>query len=213
MSSPRRARQCTALGAAVILLGAGLALGAEPVAAAGSPAGAVTAAHASRATGSARWTQVREVPARLTPVLMKSGAVPAPRPAHPLPPGSSTTEAGYEQQILRLVNLERARAGLRAVALDHCANAFAEKQNLVIAVAAALTHQDLYRVLSGCQARVAGENVGYGSISAAEMMRLWMASDGHRHNILRPGFTHIGVGALQTESGRWYATQVFLTRG
>lgn len=212
MASLRLAGQCTALGATAILLSAGLVLGAEPATATGSPAGAVTAAHATRAVGSAGWTQVREVPAGLTPVLMKGGAVRAPRPAKPLPPGSSAAEAGYEHQILRLVNLERARAGLRAVALDHCANAFAEKQNLVIAVAAALTHQDLYRVLSGCQARVAGENVGYGSISAAEMMKLWMASDGHRHNILRPGFTHIGVGALQTESGRWYATQVFLTR-
>lgn len=43
-----------------------------------------------------------------------------------------------------------------------------------------------------------GENIAYGSGTQggpADTMERWMASDGHRHNILNPEFRQIGVGA------------------
>jgi uncharacterized protein YkwD len=60
-------------------------------------------------------------------------------------------------------------------------------------------------------ARVA-ENVGYQLNKpdpAASMMDGWKASSGHRHNMLLPDITEIGVGAAQGKSGRWYFVQVF----
>jgi len=60
-------------------------------------------------------------------------------------------------------------------------------------------------------ARVA-ENVGYQLNKpdpAASMMEGWKASSGHRHNMLLPDITEIGVGAAQGKSGRWYFVQVF----
>jgi len=40
---------------------------------------------------------------------------------------------------------------------------------------------------------------------------MWMASDGHRANILNAAFTHLGVGAASTATGRVYGVQVFVT--
>ncbi len=42
------------------------------------------------------------------------------------------------------------------------------------------------------------------------MVAIWMASPSHRANILNPRFAHIGIGAVQTTSGVWYAVQDFL---
>jgi uncharacterized protein YkwD len=73
-----------------------------------------------------------------------------------------------------------------------------------------LVHQSLSPMLR-CPARTAGENIAYGNVSADQMMTMWMNSPGHRANILNPSFTRIGVGAVRTSSGRWWATQDFVT--
>lgn len=54
-----------------------------------------------------------------------------------------------------------------------------------------------------------GENVGYGPTSPA-IFDAYMASAGHRANILQPKFTRLGVGAWATDK-RLYTTQNFLT--
>jgi uncharacterized protein YkwD len=56
-----------------------------------------------------------------------------------------------------------------------------------------------------------GENVAYGNVTPEQLVAMWMASPGHRANLLKPGFTHIGVGAVATAAGRVYGVQVFLT--
>ncbi len=55
-----------------------------------------------------------------------------------------------------------------------------------------------------------GENIAEGQRSAAEVHAAWMGSVGHRANILRPDFTHAGVGVYQ-DGGRIFWTQVFAT--
>ena len=47
---------------------------------------------------------------------------------------------------------------------------------------------------AGSTRRSIGENIACGQRSAAEVVEGWMNSPGHRANILKPGFTHIGVG-------------------
>lgn len=60
-----------------------------------------------------------------------------------------------------------------------------------------------------------GENVieGFeqGSVqaNAVSLVQRWMASPGHKRNILNPSYTHLGVGAA-TGNGKYYATQLFL---
>lgn len=118
----------------------------------------------------------------------------------------------YAAEVLRLLNAERRRVGLRPLVYDGCAATFANRQNAVIAGRARLSHQDLRPVLRHCRARGAGENVAYGSVTPGRIMQMWMASRGHRANILRASYTHVAISAVKDSRGRWYATQVFLTR-
>ncbi|HEX9774223.1 MAG TPA: CAP domain-containing protein [Actinomycetota bacterium] len=53
-----------------------------------------------------------------------------------------------------------------------------------------------------------GENVGCGE-DAASIHAAFMASDGHRHNILDGNFTRIGVGVVQDGSTLW-VTEIFM---
>jgi uncharacterized protein YkwD len=52
-----------------------------------------------------------------------------------------------------------------------------------------------------------GENIAWGQSSAAAVVNWWMNSPGHRANILKPEFMHLGVGvtlgALEEWRGRY----------
>ena len=59
--------------------------------------------------------------------------------------------------------------------------------------------------LSGAASWAVGENIAWGQqrlATPAQIMRAWMRSPGHRANILRRGFRHVGIGVvLGTPSG------------
>jgi uncharacterized protein YkwD/ribosomal protein L24E len=56
-----------------------------------------------------------------------------------------------------------------------------------------------------------GENIAMGSagITAGTLHVSWMHSQGHRTNILAPGFNSVGVGVYCAPNGSMWATQVF----
>jgi uncharacterized protein YkwD len=54
-----------------------------------------------------------------------------------------------------------------------------------------------------------GENIHMGSTNAAEAHVGWMRSDGHRDNLLAPGYTAVGIGVVCRNDGRMWATQIF----
>jgi hypothetical protein len=54
-----------------------------------------------------------------------------------------------------------------------------------------------------------GENIYMSPRDAAEAHVGWMLSDGHRDNILYPGYTAIGIGVVCRNDGRMWATQIF----
>jgi uncharacterized protein YkwD len=140
-----------------------------------------------------------------------------PSPAAPKPPATSTptaptAAAAYESRILVLVNAERAKAGLRPLAMIGCADNYANSWAATMARTGTFAHQSLGPILSACSARGAGENIAYGSVTADAMMTMWMNSPGHRANILNGAYTHIGIGAVKAANGRWYGVQDFVTR-
>jgi len=55
----------------------------------------------------------------------------------------------------------------------------------------------------------AGENIAAGQSTRAAVMTAWMASTGHRNNILSGSFTKLGVGVKQGGSYGIYWTQLF----
>jgi uncharacterized protein YkwD len=57
--------------------------------------------------------------------------------------------------------------------------------------------------------RTYGENVALGQSGAADVVRSWMHSRGHRTNILNAGFSEMGAGYATDTAGRPYYVQVF----
>jgi uncharacterized protein YkwD len=147
----------------------------------------------------------------LSATLVGSGVVAGPASASVPPAGiGSAPSTAYVSRIVVLVNARRAQAGLRPLVVSPCATRFAAPWSSHMAATNTLVHQSLTPILR-CPAWGAGENIAYGNVTADQMMGMWMNSPGHRANILNPRFTRIGVGAVRTSSGRWWATQDFVT--
>jgi uncharacterized protein YkwD len=120
---------------------------------------------------------------------------------------SSTT---YRSQLLAGVNHERTKRGLPALRLTYCLNDdYAQPWAVYLAIHHTLVHQSMSKMLTGCNARVAAEDIGAGAVSASSMVAAWMASSAHRANILSSSLRYIGVGAAHYHSTTWYAVLDF----
>ena len=129
----------------------------------------------------------------------------------PVPDVPTTSPAqAYQDRVLVLTNAERTQRGLPALALSGCADGYANTWSGTLAGLGALLHQALSPILTTCGASSAGENVAYGNVTPEQLVAMWMNSAGHRDNILNARFSHIGVGATLTSTGRWYGVQVFI---
>jgi uncharacterized protein YkwD len=149
------------------------------------------------------------VPTTATPTAT---ATPTPSPTPTATATPPSADATYEARIVELVNVERAKAGLRPVVASACADGYARAWSASMAASGQLVHRsDLGAVMRDCGASAIGENIAYGNVTADQMMDMWMGSTGHRDNILRPSYTHIGVGIARTSTGRVYGTQNLLT--
>lgn len=117
-------------------------------------------------------------------------------------------------QVVKLVNEERAKAGLAPLTVDNTVTNAAQKRAHEIETSFSHTRpngSDFSTALkeAGVNYRSAGENIAYGQDSAARVMQDWMNSAGHRANILNGSFTKIGVGHYKSASGVDYWTQLF----
>ncbi|MEU6214937.1 CAP domain-containing protein [Streptomyces sp. NPDC047023] len=146
---------------------------------------------------------------------------PAPRPtatkpAEPDPTKEPTTPpSGPVEEVLSLVNQERAKAGCSAVSINAKLTTAAQKHSEDQAAHRNMSHtgsdgSDVGQRITraGYQWSTYGENVAYGYSSPAQVMSGWMNSSGHRANILNCNFKEIGIGLAQPGN---YWTQVFGT--
>lgn len=123
---------------------------------------------------------------------------------------SAVTLSSYASEVHARTNAVRVSRGLRPFAGSPCAAGYASRWAGTLAARGTLSHQALSPIMTACRATAAAENVGYGNVSAAQLVAMWMASPAHRANILNPRLTHLGVGAVRVSSGRVYGVQVFL---
>lgn len=156
------------------------------------------------------------------------GAPPAPAgggaapPAAPAPIAASVPtrtggaeDAAYEQQVLDLVNAERAKAGLGAVRYSAALDSAAETHNAFQTQQRTMAHIDIGDGDPGARIRAAGfngawgENVAVGQRTPEQVVAEWMASPTHRANILNPNFSQIGVAHETTTDGFSFWTQSF----
>lgn len=116
--------------------------------------------------------------------------------------GAPTNEAGWQAEILRLVNVERAREGLDPVVYNQTL------ENQATEYACEMIVYDFFDHVNpetgthladradefGYDFRMIGENLAAGQATPAQAMWDWMNSEGHRANIMNPDFTELGVG-------------------
>ncbi|MEU1184715.1 CAP domain-containing protein [Streptomyces sp. NPDC005820] len=119
-------------------------------------------------------------------------------------------------EVVDLTNRERTRAGLRPLAVDARLATAAQAHCADMVARAFYSHtspegtQPWDRAAAaGSTRRTIGENIACGQRSAAEVVEGWMNSPGHRANILKPAFTHIGVGYAGGGPSGTYWTQLF----
>lgn len=113
-----------------------------------------------------------------------------------------------EQELLSLINNDRAAAGLGALALNSRLSRMARKHSRHMAAARTLYHHSCL----GCRFRarrwrVLGENVGMGQ-SPQQVHQMMMGSEKHRGNILGGGYRRVGVGVVGRGSRVW-VTEIF----
>lgn len=130
------------------------------------------------------------------------------------PATSATTTSASESALLKAVNATRAAHGLRPLRADSTLARTARSHSAALVRRDVLTHGNFGARIaaSGARGPVFGENLAWGTsgrAAARAIVRSWLASPGHRANLLRPGFRRIGVGAaFGTFAGRPGSTVV-----
>jgi uncharacterized protein YkwD len=112
----------------------------------------------------------------------------------------------YEKRVHTLINTKRAKRGRRALTFHACPDSFSETWARHLADTGGFTHQRIRPILRRCNARYAGEVLGRGYWSPAQMVRAWMRSTPHRRILLKRKPNRLGVGAVLDSKGRWVVT-------
>jgi uncharacterized protein YkwD len=156
-----------------------------------------------------RWARVRLLAAPL--VLVVALALVA---AACAPRGGT---GSYTGDVVAAVNQDRGAAGLPPLASDGQLGAYAQSWAQHIAATQQMVHTDLgalIRLPYMAGWRALGENLfmSTGTPSAGAVEGAWMASSGHRANILNGGYNRIGVGTARDSSGRLWVVAEFGAR-
>lgn len=121
----------------------------------------------------------------------------------------------YTEQVVALVNEERAREGLAPLSIDpkvqtaaqiraeECEQSFSHTRPDGTNFSTSLSQQ-------GVTYKRSGENIAWGQQSPEEVVNAWMNSSSHRANIMNSRFTKIGVGYHQNANGVNYWSQLFI---
>ncbi|KRE49603.1 CAP domain-containing protein [Paenibacillus sp. Soil522] len=123
------------------------------------------------------------------------------------PTEQPSTSLQFDQQVLQIVNSERAKAGLSPLSMD------SNLSNMALVKAQDLINNNYFDHTSPTYGspfdmmkkfqityNAAGENIAKGQPTPEQVMNDWMNSEGHKANILSSSFTHIGIGYFK---GAW----------
>jgi len=138
----------------------------------------------------------------------------------------SSSEPTITDQVLTLLNAERARAGCQPLSLDSRLMRAAQQHSEDMAVNNFFGHVGSNGSSLAQRVNAVGylwsalaENVAAGYATPEAVMAGWMRSDGHRRNILNCRYVHVGIGYVyQTDDAPlagaqypyyYYWTQVF----
>lgn len=129
-------------------------------------------------------------------------------------PQLDTSVRSFEQEVIRLVNEQRAQNGLKPLSENWELSRVAryKSQDMVdnrYFSHTSPTYGSPFQMIRdfGISFRRAGENIAYGQRTPQAVVNAWMNSSGHRANILNASYTQIGVGYVAAGN---YWTQMFI---
>lgn len=134
-------------------------------------------------------------------LLAGPGLVATAAPAQAYAP-SAATVAAYEARVIYQMNVQRVKYSRGKLAAASCPDRYAESWAAYLGRTGRFYHQSLTPILRGCSATRVAENLARGYTSADRTVAAWMASPGHRANILDARLTRIGVAAVYSR-GQW----------
>lgn len=122
---------------------------------------------------------------------------------------ASNPSSGLERQVFDLINKARTSNGLNALTwnneLAKAANIRAKE--IVTNFSHTRPNGEAWHTIAPHMAR--DENIAYGQTTAQHVHSSWMNSEGHRANILNPGFQTVGIGLYIDNNGTKYWVQLF----
>ncbi|AQS57836.1 CAP domain-containing protein [Desulforamulus ferrireducens] len=136
---------------------------------------------------------------------------PEQKPEQPVEQQSTSFMNTLQQQVVDLVNVERAKYSLQPLVAKQDLTAVAQLKAQDMYNSRYFSHQspnygspfDMMKKY-GISYRAAGENIAMGQRTAAQVVEDWMNSPGHRANILNTNYNEIGVGVYQSYNGYGY---------
>jgi uncharacterized protein YkwD len=115
---------------------------------------------------------------------------------------SAATVVAYRYRVVNLIRAQRARYGRGGLSMTSCPTRYAAGWAAYLGSTGYFYHRSMMSFLYGCGAHRVAENIARGNVSADRIVAAWMASPGHRANILDGRLTQIGVGASYAH-GTW----------
>lgn len=122
-----------------------------------------------------------------------------------------------ENEVVRLVNIERSKIGLQTLKINWQLSRVARYKSQDMATKGYFSHTSPtygspFKMMEsfGIKFSAAGENIAMGQRTPAEVMNGWMNSPGHKANILSASYWEIGVGLAKSSNGTLYWTQEFI---
>jgi uncharacterized protein YkwD len=118
-------------------------------------------------------------------------------------------------QLVTYANQSRARVHCPQLKVNQALVTASVRHSSYMAATGSFSHTGVRGSNFVVRARAAGytaamgENIGWGYRTSADMFRAWMASPGHRANILNCGAHSVGVGVVYAKNGAPYYTEVF----
>jgi uncharacterized protein YkwD len=127
----------------------------------------------------------------------------------------SYTHNATELELLDLVNAYRVENGLNALQIIQHISYKSEEHNNYMITTNTVSHDNFSSRKANLEQVVGavrvGENVAYGFSTPQATLNAWIASEGHRVNLLG-NYTHYGLSIRENADGRKYYTNIFVKK-
>lgn len=122
---------------------------------------------------------------------------------------NTVTYSAYANEVLRLVNIERANVGVAPLVLDEALCNAANMRAIEMDCTGVFGHKrpndnscfEVYDICNVEWQSACGENIAGGQATPEEVMKSWIGSAGHKANILSPEYTKMGLGYSNSGCG------------